>query len=258
MPRTSLFRFKGELRPKDLIPRVNARYSLERPSGSFGIEIDGHDVTIEFVASYESFDDLYFETYEFALAFFAVGSINLGRPIELILHEWIEHPLKEEGRENELRPVRGTILHEDPDATPPMIMQDRFMFGLAQGLLWSQDIATNSFLRRAVLDFNFALDHPLQDIPIYLARAIESVQVFFGKEKELKSALHVSSELTKVKRIANDALSGFHTRHAAKTEQIRPLTREEVLEAVEATRQVLTKFQMYLMGNRLQAQNQPD
>ena len=258
MSRKSLFKFYGELLPSELIPEIRAGYALNRPAGSFGIEVDGRKVTIEFVASYESFDELYLETYELALAFFSVGAIRLGIPIQLQLQGWTEHPLQGSGEAQQLRPVRGTISTEDPDAIAVLLMPDQFTFGLANGVMWAEDLATNSFLRRAVLDFNFALNHPLQDVPIYLARSIESVQVFFQGENELISVLEVGSQVKKVKRMANDALSGLHTRHAAKTEKVVPLSRQEVIDAANATRDVLTKFQMYLMGKRIQRDAQID
>jgi hypothetical protein len=246
--KTSLFRFKGELQPKNLVPEVRAGYSLERPSGSFGIDIEGHEVTIQFMATYESFDELYAETYELALAFFSVGALNLGLPMHLVLNEWEEIPAEGSKGGDSRSPVRGTILHEDPDVVPPLILPDQFTFGLAHGMRWFKQMATNPFLRRAVLDYNFALNHPLQEVPIYLARAIESAEEFFGGEKDLKAELEVSAEVKKVKRIANDARSGLHTRHAAKTKRTRALSREEVLDAAEATRTILNKFHHYLLA----------
>lgn len=248
MAKTSWFTFKGELRPKGSIPSIQASYHLNRPSGGFDIEVEGNEIRIQFVGSYESFDELYYETFEFALAFFSAGALHTGLSLDLELNEWQERPVDQKAAVGVAHPITGRIIRENK--TPTMLMADPFMFGLAQGVQWAEDIGSNAFLRRAILDFNYALKHPLNDIPIYLYRAVESAQVHFGGEKQLIDALNIRSEVKQVKRLANDALGGVHGRHAAMTKDMKIHSQEDIVEAVNATREVLVRFQLHLMTER--------
>jgi len=252
MTKTSWFRFIGELHPKDAIPLSQARYTLNRPTGSMSIDITGATVSVEFVISFESFDELYAETVEFVQAFIAVQALKTWFPIQLVFTEWIETPLEPVSSDGVSHPVRGRILRENPDqvALPP----DTLTFALAEGIRWSEDLELNPFLRRAVLDFNYALQHPINDIPIYLYRAIDSAQAYCGGERELIKALNVGEQVKKVKRRANEGQAGVHVRHAAKTANIRKLSLEDVAEATKATGEILVAFQMETLSKRLQGQ----
>jgi hypothetical protein len=253
--KTSLFEFRGALSPADILPPIRATYSLNRPDGSVSIDVEGHSVTVRFIVQYESFDDLFRQTYEYVLGFFAVGTIRTGVAVDFRFDEWIETPLGGANAEGVAHRVKGQVLHSDPDAPPPLILPEDYTFGLAHGMQWSEDLATNPFLRRAVLDFNHSLKHPLNDIPIYLARAIESIENYFGGEEALIHSLSVAAEVKQVKRQANDALGGLHTRHAARTEAMTPLSRDQIIESVDAVRNVLLKFQMHLMTRRMKDQS---
>jgi len=246
LPHQSLFEFTGTIGPSELVPPIRATYRLQRPEGTVTVDVEEYVVRLRFAATYESFDDLYYQIVEFVLAFFAVGTINTGIAVELQLDEWTETPLDRVDAEGMTHRVRGQILHRDPDAIPPVLLPEDYTFGLARGIQWSQEIATNAFFRRALLDFNHALKHSLNDVPIYLARSIESTQNFFGGEEALISSLSVSNEVKLVKRLANDAMAGLHTRHAARTEAMTSVTRDQVLAAIDAVRSVLLKFQIHI------------
>lgn len=164
-------------------------YSINRPQGNVVIAVDGYNVTIRLAAQYESFDDVYYETFEFVLAFFAIGAINTGASVELRFDEWIETALDRFESDGTTKIIKGKIHHRDPDAIPSLLLPEDYAFGLAQGLLRSEGIAQTGFLRRAVLDFNHALKHSINDVPIYLARALESVENYYGGEKPMIDAL---------------------------------------------------------------------
>jgi hypothetical protein len=250
LPRHSMFEFKGTIGPSNTVPAIHASYLLNRPQGNVEIEVDEYNVTIRLATKYESFGEVYYETLEFALAFFAIGAITTGAPVELRLNEWIETPFDHNEVDGTIQKTRGQIHHEDPDALPFTMLPEDYTFALAEGLRWSEDIAQNAFLRRAVLDFNHALKHSNNDVPIYLARALESVENYYGGEKAMIDALGVSSQTKLVKKIANDAQGGLHTRHASMIERMKPVERQQVIACANAVREIIQKFQMDVETNR--------
>jgi hypothetical protein len=245
-----MFEFKGTISPSDIFPAIHASYSLNRPQGNVEIEVDEYNITIRLTTKYESFGDVYYETFEFALAFFAIGAITTGVPVELRLDEWIETPIDRIEVDGKIQKIRGQIHHEDPDAIPFFMLPEDYTFALAEGLRWSEDIAQNGFLRRAVLDFNHALKHSINDVPIYLARALESVENYYGGEKAMIDALSVSSQTKLVKKMPNDAQGGLHTRHASMIETMKPIERKQVNACIDATRDILQKFHVDVETNR--------
>ena len=242
----------GELQPSAAIPRSRVSYSINRAKGSVSVDINGSSITIRFVTNWDLFDDLYAETVEFIQSFLAVQSLKTGLPLQLVINEWTETPL-ESSRKTEIRqPVRGRVFHEAPTSIP--IPADEFAFALAEGIRWSEDMEWSPFLRRAVLDFNYALQHPIDDIPIYLYRVIESAEAFFGGEAQLIKALGIKTQIKLVKRLADDANAGIHARHAATTPSKKSLSPEEVIKAADATREILAKFQMEVWSLRMTSQ----
>jgi hypothetical protein len=169
--------------------------------------------------------------------------------LSFIVHEWIETPLEQISTDGVSHPVRGRVYREKHGSQ--IIPAEVFTFALAEGIRWAEDMDWNPFLRRAVLDFNFALQHSVNDVPIYLYRAIESAQNYFRGESALIESLDVKNQVKLVKRLANDAQSGLHVRHAAKTSEIRKLSVDDVIKAVAATREILEKFQMETWSRRI-------
>ncbi len=246
--KTSWFTFFGEIHPKESIPNIKAGYSLNRKSGSVGVKLDGYKVTIDFAAYFDNFEELFYEIREYVQAFFSVGAMHSGLPLELIINEWIERPLEPLGEDGISHPVKGRVLKKTPEMVT--LSGQNFLFALGKGVMWSEDIDANPFLRRAALDFNYALQHPLGDIPIYLYRAIESAQNYFGGEAKLIQTLDIKRQVGFVKRLANDARSGIHARHAAKTSEIKQISNTDVLEAARATKYILERFHLQVMSKR--------
>jgi len=249
MSKTSWFKFIGEILPKGEIPPGKAGYSLNRTKGSVSIDVEGSNITVGFVTSYESFEDVFYETVEFVQSFLSVQSLQTGLPLSFVVHEWVETPLEPIGTDGVSHPVRGKVYRENRGAQ--IMPAEVFTFALAEGIRWAEDMEWNPFLRRAMLDFNFALQHPANDVPIYLYRSIESAQIFFGGEAALIKSLGVKNQVKIVKRLADDAQSGLHVRHAAKTAEIRKLSDDDVIKAVAATREILNKFQMETWSRRI-------
>lgn len=247
--KTSWFEFTGILYPTESIPEVSASYHLNRSKESITVEIEGSKILIRFVATYDSFEDLYYEIVEFVQAFLAVGAIQSGLPLELIVNEWVETPLAPLGDDRISHPVKGRVFYKNLEMSS--LPKDRFLLSLAEGIGWSEDIEKNPFLRRAILDFNYALQHPLNDIPIYLYRAIESVEVYFGGEGKLIQSLKLEPQVKLIKRLANDAKSGLHTRHAAETKKVKQPSPEEIMEAIEATKVILNAFHLQVWGKNI-------
>ncbi len=148
-------------------------------------------------------------------AVLSVLALRTGKPIRFVINEWKEIPISPLAADGMSHPVIGRIYHELPDQ--PKVPDNRFMTGLAEGLRWAPDIDANPFLRRAILDFNYALQHSINDVPIYLSRAIESAEAYFGGEQQLITSLHVTNQVKLVMRMSNDARGGIHARHAART-----------------------------------------
>jgi hypothetical protein len=249
MAKTSWFKFIGEILPKDEIPQGKAGYSLNRAMGSVSVNVDGANITVDFVTNYELFEDVFDETVEFVQSFLSVQSLKTGLPLSFVVHEWIETPLDPVGADGVSHPIRGRVYRENHGTQ--LISADIFKFALAEGIRWAEDMDWNPFLKRAMLDFNFALQHPINDVPIYLYRSIESAQIYFGGEAALIESLDVKDQVKIVKRLADDAQSGLHVRHAARTPKVRNLSTEEVMKEVDATRDILIKFQMDTWSRRI-------
>lgn len=249
MPKTSWFKFIGEILPKGEIPPSKAGYSLNRKKGNVSIDIDGSSIIVDFLSNYETFEDIYADTVEFVQSFLSVQSLQTGLPLSFIVHEWVEIPLEPISADGISHPVRGRVYLEK--RASQIIPVEVFTFALAESIHWVEDMEWNPFLRRAVLDFNFALQHPINDVPIYLYRSIESAQIFFGGEAALLESLDVKNQVKLVKKLADDAQSGLHVRHAARTSEIRKLSEDDVLKAVIATREILKKFHMETLSRRI-------
>jgi hypothetical protein len=242
MHKTSRFEFVGEIHPKDRLPWSQIEYNLDRAKGTLKVRLNGPSITISFIEEFEIFEDVYSETFEFMQAILSVLTLRTGIPTRLIITEWTETPISPIAADGMSHPVSGRVYHEQSDQT--QVTGNSFMTGLAEGLSWALDLDVNPFLRRAILDFNYALQHPLNDVPIYLSRSIESAEEYFGGERQLIDTLKVSSQVKFVKHMANNAQEGIHARHAAKTATIKQLTQKEVLKAVIATQEVLQLFQI--------------
>ncbi len=250
MPRTSWSKFIGEIQPKPaIVSKTRMSYSLNRPKGSLSVDLDGSNIVIQFISTYDNFEDLYYETFEFVQSFLAVQALETRYPVQLVLNEWTETPVEPVGEDAVSHPIKGRFHHGDEDDIP--IPDEVLAFSIAQGMLWAEDIDTNSFLRRAVLDFNFALQHSLNDIPIYLYRAIECAQAFFGSESALIKSLGVREQVRIVKKLANSQQLGFHIRHAAETTHIQRVSKEDVIKAIDATKDVLVKFHDEVWSRRI-------
>ena len=243
MAKTSHFEFIGEIHPKDPFPPFRAEYELRRAKTTIKVKLENGAISIGFIDEFESFEDVYAETLEFMQAIISVLTLRTGIPTRIAITEWRETPISPLPEDGVSHPVRGRIYLEPPPQPP--VPQNVFMTGIAEGLRWAPDLDSNLFLRRAILDFNYALQHPLNDVPIYLSRAIESAEEFFGGERELIKTLNVKKQVKLVKRLANDAQ--IHARHAATTYEMRHLEVGDVASAVAATRDVLQLFQIQAM-----------
>ena len=243
MVKISHFEFVGEIHPKDQFPRFRADYELNRARGTIKVKLEDASITISFMDKFETFEDVYAETVEFMQAIVSVLALRTGIPTSIVITEWKEIPVSPVPENGVSHPVRGRIYLEPPPQPP--VPQNVVMTGIAEGLRWAPDLDTNLFLRRAVLDFNHALQHPLNDVPIYLSRAIESAEAYFGGEAELIKTLNVGKQVKLVKRLANDAQ--IHARHAATTSEVRHLEAEDVSRSVAATRDILQVFQIQAM-----------
>ncbi len=243
MAKTSHFEFIGEIYPKDLFPHFRADYELRRAKSTIKVRLEDTAISISFIDEFESFEDIYSETLEFMQAIISVLTLRTGIPTRIIITEWKEIPISPLPEDGVSHPVRGRIYLESHSQSP--VPENVFMTGIAEGLRWAPDLDSNPFLRRAILDFNYALQHPLNDVPVYLSRAIESAEAYFGGERELIKTLNVGKQVKLVKRLAND--SQIHARHAATTTAKRHLELEDVERAVDATRHVLQVFQIQAM-----------
>ena len=243
MAKTSHFEFFGEIHPKDPFPPFRAEYELRRTKTTIKVKLENGAISIGFIDDFESFEDVYSETLEFMQAIVSVLTLRTGIATRIAITEWIETPISPVPENGVSHPVRGRIYLESPPQ--PAVPENVFMTGIAEGLRWAPDLDSNLFLRRAILDFNYALQHPLNDVPVYLSRAIESAEEFFGGERELIKTLNVKKQVKLVKRLANDAQ--IHARHAAATSEMRHLEVGDVASAVAATRDVLQVFQIQAM-----------
>jgi len=243
MAKTSYFEFLGEIYPKDPFPRFRSEYELRRARSTIKVRLENTAISISFIDEFESFEDIYSETLEFMQAIISVLTLRTGIPTRIVITEWKEIPISPLPGDGVSHPVRGRIYLESRPQPP--VPENVFMTGIAEGLRWALDLDSNLFLRRAILDFNYALQHPLNDVPVYLNRAIESAEVYFGGERELINALNVGKKVKLVKRLANE--SQIHARHAATTRVMRQLELEDVKRAVDATRHVLQVFQIQAM-----------
>ena len=242
MRNISQYKFIGEIHPMEYVPRSRAKYSIGRASGSMTIIFDGSKLEISFLGESDSFENVFTETKEFVQGFLSLQAVKTGLSLNIVFTEWLEIPLALSESEKISHPVRGHIYNIDPEFIP--IPHDIFAFTLADGLRWVQTMDINPFLRRAVIDFNYALQQPLNDVPIYLYRSVESIQAFFGGEAALINTLKVEKQVKKIKRLANGAQDGFHARHAAKTEMIREITKDDVVEIATCAKEIIEKFQM--------------
>lgn len=243
MAKTSHFEFIGEIHPKDPFPPFRAEYELRRARSTVQVKLENTSISISFIDEFESFEDVYAETLEFMQAIVSVLTLRTRIPTRIVISEWKEIPISPLPENGVSHPVRGRIYLESPPQPP--VAENVFMTGIAEGLRWAPDLDSNLFLRRAVLDFNYALQHPINDVPIYLSRAIESAEEFFGGERELIKTLNVGKQVKLVKRLANDA--EIHARHAATTSEMRDLEVKDVKKAVAATGEVLQVFQIQAM-----------
>jgi hypothetical protein len=251
MTKTSWFIFKGDLLPSGAIAPGNISFSLNRYKGSVSLEVNGTSITIRLIAIWDSFEDLYAETKEFVQSFLAAQALQTGVPLQLVITEWIENPLETPDKESQAKPVRGRVFHEPPISSPIPVET------LAHGMEWVEDMEWSPFLRRAVIDFNYALQHPVNDVPIYLSRAIESAEAFFGGELPLIDSLNVRTQVKLVKRLANDRDAGIHARHAATTPIQKTISAQEVIQAVRSTKEIIDKFRMVVLGQRIKSQQSP-
>ena len=250
MAKVSHFEFYGEIHPKDPFPAFQADYELQRATTAMKVKLKDAAIAISFVDEFDRFEDVYAETLEFMQAIVSVLALRTGIPTRIVMTEWKETPISPLPEDGVSHPVRGrTYLEPPPQA---QVAENVFMTGIAEGLRWAPDLDSNLFLRRAILDFNYALEHPLNDVPIYLSRAIESAEAYFGGEGKLIETLNVREQVKLVKRLANDAQ--VHARHAAATPTMRHLEAEDVARAVDATRGVLQVFQIQVMVERQRQQ----
>lgn len=248
MTQTSWFRFFGKILPKDEIPKINASYSINRKKGGVTVDVNGANITVSFITTYESIEDVFTETVDFINSFISVQSLRTGLSLSFIVDEWVETPLDPIGPDGMSHPIKGIVYRENYNNQ--LIPSDSLLFAMAEGINWVEDMEWNPFLKRAMLDFNYALQHPVNDVPIYLYRSLESAQNYFGGEAALIQVLDVKDHVKTVKRLADDAQGGLHVRHAAKTSEIRNLTIEEVIRAVSAAREILIKFQLEVWSRR--------
>jgi hypothetical protein len=246
MVKTSHFEFIGEIYPKDLFPRFRADYELRRAKNIIKVSLEDTSIKFNFIDEFENFEDIYSETLEFMQSIISVLTLKTRIPTRIIVTEWNEIPISPLPEDGVSHPVRGRIYLESPPLPP--VPKNVFMTGIAECLRWAPDLDSNPFLRRAILDFNYALQHPLNDVPVYLSRAIESAEAYFGGERELIKTLNVEKQVKFVKRLAND--SQVHARHAATTTEMRHLELKDIERAVDATRDVLQVFQIQAMITR--------
>lgn len=247
----SRFRFSGNIHPGGLEIRDSSETQLELNLGRTRLLIEGDFVHLDFIAEMELFEDLVAEVDEFMRSFLAAQSISSLYPLNVIWREWTEQPIDPK---SEKEPVRGRIVLPVVPNTP--ITDEAVMTIIARGMEWYKEMEFSPFLRRAVLDFSYALEQPLNEIPMYLARAIESAEHYFGGEKGLIEKLKAKGEVKKVKKIANDSLNGLHTRHAAMTTKAVKLKPHDVQDAVKATANILQRFHGEVWSEMLKSQKE--
>ena len=202
----SYFRLIGYLYPNYHMPKdFNASFNIDFQGIDYQIQLSDSEIAVEFMTEYSEFDELIIEINSNLQAYISVQALMTKIPFRLVWTEWIERPLDSTGDERRL-PVRGSFTQPGDEAQH--LTWQAFMGGIGVSGQFRTELESNDFLRRAVTDFNFALQLPLNEIPVYLARSIESAQVFFGGEAALIRELDVGSEVKLVKRLANDSQGG--------------------------------------------------
>lgn len=238
----SLYRFIGKLYPGKPATKDTVEVELNFNFANVKLKIDGQQVILEFITESESFDKLFLDVDRTMKAFVAAQALSSYFPLQIIWDEWLEFPLDtKKGAEN--KPVRGKIRKPDLDQFP--ISTDVLLNMVSRGSELYKEFESNPYLKRALLDFNYALQQPTSEVPVYLYRAIESAQCYFGGEKQLIEKLRSEKAVKLVKQMANDAERGFHARHAAKTEQTVDLNNEDIQKAVEAASKILMEFYVF-------------
>lgn len=230
----SHWRFIGEIYPTSERQSQQLEVEIEFSFGKTTVALTNDRISLFFVTEPKSFEGLFRQVDIAVKSFLAPQSLTSLVPLTVVWREWSEEPL-------DGRPLTSGQI-KNVDLKSVVLPGSLLTHAITSGMTWHEQMKFSPLLHRAVVDFSYALQQPSSEIPVYLYRVVESAQVYFNGEANLISKLKLEDEVKLVKRIANDAKQGFHTRHAAKTKDVKNLSYDEIQEAVNATVKIVNGF----------------
>lgn len=234
-PRLSIFTFSGTVFPQHAVQGLDV--SIRVPYGSVTISDDS--LTIKLLVEWLDLGTVIETAREEATVLLAAQAAFSSVPLWVRLERWREDPQDD-------RPIsEGAITLSKPPFKS--IRSEDFVQGSEIVPIMIQERA----LALSIADYHRALTSQIEDVPIFAARAVESIENYFGGRQAFFSALRIRGKrLDILSRIANASSEGYHTRHAAKKRR-RRVTDRERQDCLEITQEVILTFAEFLKRGNL-------
>ncbi len=227
--------FFARLRPSELCAEFDQAYT----EGNTTLSIQGEKVVYAETSDWDTnnpnwFEDLIKKVNRFLQRYVHSLAFLTEKALQVDLTDWIELERAEEK-------ITAIGVVKMPESKPVPISNE-----MSDSALKLASIVSNQdpFFWLATSDYYKARQYP-EEALIYLHRAIESIERFFGSEQGLRDALGVSKGYVDyITQRANDIYE--HIRHASWTGAITQPPPRELEECFKRTREIIEKFKDYL------------